>query len=180
MENSDGTKFKIWIRNKLFTRYVISPWPNFTHFLPNFHSEVADKPPAYEDLKFHSPPPKYESIVHSTVTPNDVSDTKYDISFLWKLTILCNNDFLFLPLKLLHFKIVRLTVASSFLRVIVASFLGIWVPTSKYLNSWWLSVRNKDRRWIYFNMVISGPLPEKISGEKFIAGNFYCTKSCVF
>ena len=56
--------------------------PKFYPFLPNYYSEVADKPPAYEDLKFHSPPPKYESIVHSTVTPNDVSDTKYDISFL--------------------------------------------------------------------------------------------------
>ena len=88
----------------LFHLTQILPQPKLPKLnLPNFDSEVADKPPAYEDLKFHSPPPKYESIVHSTVAPNDVSDTKYDISFLWKLTKLCHKDFLFLPLKLLHF-----------------------------------------------------------------------------
>ena len=83
-ERNSRFEFEIsYLPGMLFHLTQILPQPKLPKLnLPNFDSEVADKPPAYEDLKFHSPPPKYESIVHSTVAPNDVSDTKYDISFL--------------------------------------------------------------------------------------------------
>ena len=83
-ERNSRFEFEIsYLPGMLFYPSQISPQHNLRNFnSPDSNSEVADKPPAYEDLKFHSPPPKYESIVHSTVTPKDVSDTKYDISFL--------------------------------------------------------------------------------------------------
>lgn len=83
-ERNSRFEFEIsYLPGMLFYPSQISPQHNLHNFnSPDSNSEVADKPPAYEDLKFHSPPPKYESIVHSTVTPKDVSDTKYDISFL--------------------------------------------------------------------------------------------------